>query len=356
MLRWINKIAFLSLFLLVMMETGPSFAKNDQSNSGVFLVVYTEQYQNAFSMLIPKGWKAEGGMAPSGVGWNVVDLVENNIRFRVTSPDGQSFFGWYPRFYFQDPQTLAQSSYGMLQMQPGQVMNGCWMYPFLDVAQYVQYIVFGQFAVNEFQNPRIIGTVVKDPTLQPWTPKIATRCEYGYVNFECGLQGRPSYGRIYSINYDLQGIIWSTVGTFGWLAPKSRWKNDERLMEICIRSFRLNPEWVKRASAAANQRARKYHQVIQEMNRIDSEISQHRSQTRSDMQEEFYKVITGQIETRDPESGEKQYLPMYNHAYTDGRGNYFLRDYDDGTVPFDNASEWRKLNIVNRNDPDYRPE
>jgi hypothetical protein len=69
----------------------------------VFLKLYREQYQGAFYMLIPKGWKAEGGMIPSGLQWNVVDLVENNIRFRVTSPDGKSFFGWYPRFYFQDP-------------------------------------------------------------------------------------------------------------------------------------------------------------------------------------------------------------------------------------------------------------
>ena len=80
-----------------------------------FLQLYREQYQGAFYMLIPKGWKAEGGMIPSGVQWNVVDLVENNIRFRVTSPDGKSFFGWYPRFYFQDPAVHMQSSGGVLQ-------------------------------------------------------------------------------------------------------------------------------------------------------------------------------------------------------------------------------------------------
>ncbi len=67
-------------------------------------------------------------------------------------------------------------------------------------------------------------------------------------------------------------------------------------------------------------------------------------------QEEFYKVITDQIETFDPESGKSKYLPMYNHAYTDGHGNYFLRDYDDGTLPFENATEWRKLKIINRNE------
>jgi hypothetical protein len=319
-------------------------------SKGVFLTSYTEKYQKAFHMLIPKDWKDEGGMIPSGIQWNVVDLVENNIRFRVSSPDGKSFFGWYPRFYFQDPQSLIRSSGGILQPQIGQVLNGCWVYPFLNVAEYVQYIVFGQLAGNEFQNPRIIGHGVQAPELKPFVPQIATRYDCGYVNFECQINGTPMTGRIYSINYDIQGYIWSTVGTFGWVAPKSRRGHDERLMEICIRSFRLNPAWVVRAAAASQQRARQYHQVIQDMQQIDNEIGRKRAQTNSDIQEEFYKVITEQIETYDAATGSKQYLPMYNHAYTDGQGNYFLRDYDDGTVPFENASEWRKLKIVNRNE------
>lgn len=176
-----------TLLTMVIIGGGSGWAKSLRSPDGVHLTVFEEPHQKAFTILIPKGWKTEGGMIPSGVEWNLVDLVETNISFRVTSPDGQSFFGCYPRFYFQDPQVLAQSSYGMMQMQPGQVMNGCWLYPFLDVAQYVQHIVFAQFAA-------------------------------------------------------------------------------------------------------------------------------------------------------------------------DGKGNYFLRDHDDGTLPFDNAAEWRKLKIVNRNAPEYRPE
>jgi len=53
---------------------------------------------------------------------------------------------------------------------------------------------------------------------------------------------------------------------------------------------------------------------------------------------------------------QKRYLPMYDNAYTDGQGNYYLTDYDDGTLPFDNASEWRKLKIINRNDPNKKYE
>jgi len=346
---FIRFMLILSLILpAVTLQAKPALSSED---SGVILTTYREQYQDAFTILIPKGWKTEGGMIPSGVPWNVVDLVESNIRFRVTSPDGKSFYGWYPRFYFQDPQVFVQSSGGMLQPQIGQVMNGCWVYPYLDVQQYIQYIVFGQFAANEFQQPQIMGGFVPSPELKPFVPQVASRSDFGHINFQCAISGIPMYGRMYSINYELQGVIWSTVGTFGLLAPQLRWAQDERIMEICIRSFRLNPKWVKKAAAASQYRAQKYHQVIQEMHRIDSEISRNRAQTNSDMQEEFYKVITEQIETYDPVTRNKRYLPMYDNAYTDGQGNYYLTDDDDGTLPFDNASEWRKLKIINRNDP-----
>ena len=342
-------VAGFALLLISVLTAGGAEAEPTGGHKDVFLKLYREPYQGAFHILIPKGWKAEGGMIPSGVQWNVVDLVENNIRFRVTSPDGKSFFGWYPRFYFQDPQIIMRSSGGILHPQTGQVLNGCWLYPYLNVAQYVRYIVFGQLSQNEFRNPRILGNTVPAPELKPWVPRMASRSDCGYVNFECTINGTPMVGRLYSINYEVQGVIWTTVGTFGWLAPKSRWKENERVMELCLRSFRLDPRWVKKASAATRYRAQKYHQVIQDIHRIDNEITQHRNQTRSGIQEEFYKVITEQIETYDPESGQMKYLPMYNHAYTDGQGNYFLRDYDDGTLPFENASQWRKLKIINRN-------
>jgi hypothetical protein len=330
---------------------------SDKERKGgeAFLSLYKEQHQGAFYMLIPKGWKTQGGMIPSGIDWNVVDLVENNIQFRATSPDGKSFFGWYPRFYFQDPSIAARNSMGYIQPQIGGVLNGCWLFPYMNLMQYVQYIVLGRLSAQEFQNPRILGAG-SSPELRPLIPQTTSRSECGFVNFECSIQGIPMAGRIYSIIYEIQGIIWSTVGTFGWVCPKSQLKDAERIMEICIRSFRLDPQWVRKAAAGERYRGQKFNEVIREMQRIDSEIAENRSRTRSDIQEEFYKVITWQIETIDHQTGKKAWLPLYNNAWTNGRGDYFLRDYDDGTLPVEDPREWRKLKIINRNDPSYRPE
>ena len=62
------------VFLLPILLTSTD-ARAVKSKDGVFLDLYQEPYQQAFYILIPKGWKAEGGMIPSGVQWNVVDLV-----------------------------------------------------------------------------------------------------------------------------------------------------------------------------------------------------------------------------------------------------------------------------------------
>lgn len=99
----------LALVVSIAGFVSPSEAASRAKAVGVVLSTHRDPAQGAFTILVPEGWKAEGGMLPSGVSWNVVDLVENNIRFRVSHPDGKSFYGWYPRFYFQDPAIIARS-------------------------------------------------------------------------------------------------------------------------------------------------------------------------------------------------------------------------------------------------------
>jgi len=331
---------------------GFCLAQAEREGQGTYLTLHREAYQGAFTLLIPRGWRAEGGMVGSGVPGNVVDLVESNIRFRVTSPDGQSFFGWYPRFYFQDPRSHPGAGMGM-GVQYGSVLNGCWQYPYMTIPQYVQTVIFGALSAQEFQNPRIIGPVVESPELRPFVPAVATHSQCGYVNFECTIAGTPRVGRIYTILYNLGGNIWSTVGTFGWVAPTRRWRQDARVMDLCLRTFRLDPQWVVRAADAAARRGQQYNEIIRQLNEADRQMERQRSQTRSDIQTEVYKVLTGQMEALDPQTGRQTWLPMYQKAYTDGQGNYFLTDVE-GPLPIDNDPSWRRLQIVNRNDPNYR--
>ncbi len=64
--------ALLVIFFFILIAPATSFCNdaNSSDDGGIFLSLYQEQYQNAFNILIPKGWKPEGGMVPSGVQWN----------------------------------------------------------------------------------------------------------------------------------------------------------------------------------------------------------------------------------------------------------------------------------------------
>jgi hypothetical protein len=119
-------------------------------------------------------------------------------------------------------------------------------------------------------------------------------------------------------------------------------------MELCLRTFRFDPQWVQKATAAAAQRGNQFYQTTRELGEAYNQMAQQRAQRNSNIQEEFYKVLTDQIETRDADTGENKWLPRYNRAFTDGHGNYVLSDYT-GHLPVQDNTAWRELEIVNKN-------
>jgi hypothetical protein len=62
-------VSFIFNFLVPPSASGKSTQSG--ADGGIFLSRYQEPYQHAFHILIPKGWKAEGGMVPSGVQWKL---------------------------------------------------------------------------------------------------------------------------------------------------------------------------------------------------------------------------------------------------------------------------------------------
>ena len=67
-----KKAALMVVFFFILIA--PALASGNETKSsgdgGIFLSLYRTQYQNAFYILIPKGWQAEGGMVSSGVQGN----------------------------------------------------------------------------------------------------------------------------------------------------------------------------------------------------------------------------------------------------------------------------------------------
>ena len=345
----------LFIFLAVVLGMGTAVpvnaASGGKAEAGVTRMrLFVDPYQAAFYLLIPQGWRTEGGMRPSGADWNKLDLVESNISFRATSPDGGSRFGWFPRFYFMDPASYVRSSGGMLNPPVGGVMDGAWVYPPMGVEDFARHIVFRQFAPKELGHARLVGRFVEVPELRKLAPQVARQVLAGYVDFAFEEGGKPMRGRLYTTLFTLgDGSLWSNIGTAAWIAPAARVKEDSRLMEYAMRTFRLNPEWVKQASAAEIRRGEQMARQTREMNEADRRWQAERLARSSDSQTEFYKVLTGQIETRDPETGKETWLPAYRHAFTDGRGNYAVTDNDVAASTLTQGTDWRPLEIINRN-------
>jgi hypothetical protein len=337
---------------LVILAALPAPAGEDLAGD-VVLEVHREQTQGAFTMLIPRGWRTQGGMVPSGVPGNIVDLIEGNINFAAVSADGRSALAFLPKFYFQTPESLARSSGGMLNPQPGQMLNGCIVYPWVEIPAYLEQIVFPSLLQGAIQNVRFTGQVRPAPWLDPLVPRnVASRWQVGSLTFTGRQDGVDKCGRLYCVLIDIGGHLWTNAATFGYAVPRDQWQDAERVMEFCLRSFRLDPQWVARAAEGDRKRGGQYHELQKYMNGLDAQMQHDRMQTNSDINHETFKVLTEQMETYDPVTGELTELPMYDHAWTDGQGHYLLSDQEHPPV-LDAEPSWRPVKTVNRNAPDY---
>ena len=144
------------------------------------------------------------------------------------------------------------------------------------------------------------------------------------------------------------GGVWCNQATFGWVAAEDRWREQGRLMDRCIRTFKLNPQWVQKAAAAEIRRGNQMASLERQLAEEDLKMQRERLAHSSDSQTEFYKVLTGQMETRDPGTGEEKWMPAYKRAFTDGNGNYLLTD-ETAYHPIENNPSWHQLDIINRN-------
>ncbi|MCK7515866.1 MAG: hypothetical protein MZV70_75775 [Desulfobacterales bacterium] len=198
--------------------------------------------------------------------------METNIQFRATSPDGNSFFRLLP-----GPTPRA----GRRAAWPGD--ERLLAFP-LHERRPVR-------AAHRFPPPRRSGVSkpahpraprCASPNSKAWVPPAASRADAGYVGFECTVRGTPMVGR--DLRHPLRPARHAVVHG-GHLrvggAPLAPAAGRTRHGAGASVSFRLDPagRGAARGLSSPASAPAEYRQVIQEMNRMDAEITRHRSQT-----------------------------------------------------------------------------
>ncbi|HOX36805.1 MAG TPA: hypothetical protein PL033_02355 [Candidatus Brocadiia bacterium] len=295
---------------------------------------YRDKTEGAFDMLIPQGWKVEGGIyRETNPNAGAANMIVAKFNFRTFRPDDMAEIRFYPEtwFYTQGPGTI---------------------YQFPDGHNYNGMIVKARFSASDFLEKLLvpfyrnsIGPVrVTDRKPLPGITKIyqqeaiyipgmmAMEHEAALITVIYKLKGKEIRERFFTVvRYikmaDPQDVIWSNMLTISARAPEGEYDALDPVFTTCIRSTQPDPQWVLKEIQGQAKRGQIVVDTMRECNRIQEEMNANRRKTNDYIIREFGKVLRGEEEYSLPGSDEKVTLPNdYKNVWADGQGRYILTD------------------------------
>jgi len=319
----LSKIVILLLLSLITCCSGVSHDKTEfgnQNKSKTKTMVFhkmNEPNEKAFSFLVPDGWKITGGITrvdPNAAG-GPANSIEAKLYMKVSSPDEKAGICWLPDTRFYDMQRCPTRNLIGNMFPTGSNYNGMLVMPILSPEQFVLQVAV-PFAHPHALNVKIIET-------KP-LPELAFRFQ------QLSAQMIPGYSfnyaaAIVTLSYSEIGIaytekmvcviedygqpgagMWGNKETWYVRAESGKFETMSPVFATIGHSVRVNSEWLVReirSQQTNNQIALKTQQDIA---KIEKQISDHRANTNSEINNDMYLNLTGQEDYTNPFTGQTE--------------------------------------------------
>jgi hypothetical protein len=191
--------------------------------------------EHAFSVDIPKGWTAKGGLYRLGYSdWRVmVDLKspDGKINFRLSDVSIPYYSSPTPSHREGDHVDLgAQAQLTVARYATGQ-----------EYAEKYAQSRFKAMCKSLTADPG--AAAVSVPDYLP-VDRAAKRSTTGEVTYHCDGPAGPMIAFAYARTNDLAGV-WAVRTLVSYIAPQEQAAMVQSIMLHCVQSFHPNPEWVK---------------------------------------------------------------------------------------------------------------
>lgn len=289
-----HRLFFLCVALLI-----PQIAKAQISPEYVTVI---DPREHAFSIEVPKGWKADGGMFRS-------NMVDARPFVEMRSPDGRIDVrigdASIPSYDLPNGRLQALHSTGPL------------------IAPYATGDVFAaKYGEDRFksmcQNPQVTRTGQSEPTFGRGNGSI--KMTAGWAGFSCTLNGQPMAAFVYAETLLIEPTFgsaghWYVITLGSVIAPTAEGMASGAILNHSYRSIALNPEWQR----SQGQLIGKVRQGILNAAEVEKQINeaavknfQQNMHMQSSEVDNFNDVLLGQTYTRDTVTGQNFVAPAGN--------------------------------------------
>jgi hypothetical protein len=321
-----------------------------------------EPNERAFSFLLPRGWKAEGGvfnvnpLEVNGPGNSIMPKCDLAVK---ADPAGRVMLRWLPAWNHADL-SLAPTGWG--PFRPGMHYQGMPVRPIVGARQFLLELfrslrpqAAGAKVVAEDPLPEIASAYARRAEPVNLNLRRMGLAPIGFEALALALDYREAGEAFREVLFttiaDARGgaLLWSNEDTLAFRAPAAEFDARKPVLDSIRASRRLNPEWaaaVTRASGECAQSALETQRYIAE---VAGQIAENRRRTHAGIRHENWLFLTGQEEYTNPFNGQTEVdTSRYRYRWTDRQGNMLYTDensFDPNRIQEYNNREWQRTPV-----------
>ena len=296
-----------------------------------------EPRENAFTLLIPKGWTVEGGIfrvdptMQGGSGNSIAAKLDFSVK---SDAAGSVMVRWLPDMLYFDARNSPAGQMGLFPT--GSNYNGMTVYPLMSPFQFIQQIVvpYSHPSAGGFQilqnHPCPKVAAGYQERIRAVAPYLSFAYDAGFVvssYSENGVRYKEKMNCVIE-NWGQMGQgMWGNKETFYFRAPEANFSDWEPVFSEIMQSVKMDGRWLSGELKGQIQRGEIAAQTQRDIQRIDNEIAQHRRQTNAEIHHDMFLTLTSQEEfvnpyTNEVETGSNQ----WKYRWVDQGGEIIYTD------------------------------
>ncbi len=356
---WIQ--AFLICCALILWSVSPNALICQTPETVVFERV-TEPNEQAFSLLVPKGWEVRGGIVrvdPTRQG-GAAQSIAAKVDFAVQSDaDGTVMIYWPPDMLYFDARHSPAGQMGLFQ--PGSNYQGMTVWPILPAIQFLHEVAFrslhpqaSDVRVEEQRNlPALAQRYLQ--RVQAFPIQTTFSYDAAMTTVSYAERGRRFSEQLMTVveNWGQLGAgMWGNKETVVFRAPTDEFDRWLPIISVIQGSVQLNTQWLAGEIRGQIQRGEIMLRTQREINQINQQINDHQRTTVAEIHNDMFLTLTDQEEFVNPYSNQVEVgSNQWRHRWVNDRGDVIYTDreaYDPNTDVQLNLSGFRRSSVRQR--------
>ena len=340
----------------------PAYIIPSDNNDARIFERKNEPMENAFSILVPEGWKIKGGIYrvdPNTQG-GPSQSIAAKLDFTVQKDEkGSAMIRWLPDVLYFDARSSPAGQMGLFPQ--GSNYQGMTVLNLLSSEDFILQVAF-PYAHPSARNVNVVETKKLYDVSQNYSRRVKQAIPYSTMSYDASLvkikyeEGGLRFEEVMVAIIENWGQLgagmWGNKETFLIRAVDGELTNWEPIFSVVQNSVKLNLHWLIGEIKGQATRGQIAVNTQKEIERIGREITSHRQKTNAEIHNDMFLTLTEQEEYVNPYTNEIELgTNQWQYRWINESGDIIYtdnEDYDPNTDIKMNRTDFKRSSIRKR--------